>query len=152
MRAPRIAQRVMVIVAVMAGVAARPADAQLLSDSTGTYRYEARSGSTIISQGTFTVTADSVIVEATPGPCRPVVGSSKAGAIRYDCGHVTLAFDRVRPLTRSHAYSSKTMIEKRPVCMVEGRDAQGRTICVKMGNESYEKEFPVTALIRVIKG
>lgn len=145
--AARFAAMLLALLAVESTVAS----AQKLADSAGTYRYEAKSGTHIVSQGTLTITEDSVIVDATPGPCHPVVATSRTRPLIYDCGHVTLSFDRVRPLTRSKATSTRTIYDRQQVCMVESRDTQGRVICAKYGFESVEKTVPVTATVRIIR-
>ncbi len=133
----------------LATAAVGPASAQQLRDSTGTYRFQARSGATVIIEGTMTVATDTIIVDAIPGPCYAAVNSSRAGPIVYKCAHVTLVIDRAHPLTKSNASSTRVVIDKTPVCMVNGRDAQGRPICVKTGYESSERDQTISARVRI---
>jgi hypothetical protein len=132
-------------------VSAPAAHAQVLADSAGTYRFEARSGTTMLLEGTMTITPDTVIVEAHPGPCFPTVGGSKSGSYVIKCAHVTMRVDRTRPLTRTQVTGTRVVIDRKEVCTLEGRDNQGRTICLKWGYESTERDAPVTARIRIIR-
>jgi hypothetical protein len=52
-------------------------------------------------EGNFTVIADTVKVDADPGPCRYDKRSSLSGGIMYQCGVVNVVFDRKNPVTRS---------------------------------------------------
>ena len=135
----------------IAALPPRAIAAQTLGDSVGTYRFEAKSGTTILSQGFLTVTADSVTIDATPGPCKPIVNSSRSRPIAYDCGTVRIEFDRIRPLSRSYVHGSKTVTEFTRVCQIEQRNARGQIVCAKWGNESSEREVSVKAVLRIIK-
>src|SRR6478736_25593 len=56
---------------------------------------------TIDLEGHFVVWGDTVTVEARPGPCRLDTRVSTPNPFTYDCGGVTISFDRRDPIGRA---------------------------------------------------
>src|SRR5881394_3563742 len=74
----------------------------------GKYSFRERpAGTSLQFEGTFIVLADTVMVDATPGPCRYELNSTRGGPITYHCAETTVSFDRQDPVRRaSYTYTT----------------------------------------------
>jgi hypothetical protein len=71
----------------------------------------------IIFEGDFTVIADTVKVDADPGPCRYDKRTSASTGIMYQCGIVSVVFDRKNPISRStYSVALKVPTKQQPQC------------------------------------
>ncbi len=78
----------------------------VLDGRIGTYHFAERVPSTqgsemIAFEGQFTVLGDTVMIDATPGPCRYDRRASNATELRYQCGDVGVVFDRLNPVEKA---------------------------------------------------
>jgi hypothetical protein len=97
----------------------------------GTFRFSERargSGVVIDVAGEFTITADTIMARVADRSCRPRVPPDTRSYL-FDCGDVSLAFDRVEPLRRPR-YSAIgiVMVEER-VCREQVQDRFGVQRC-----------------------
>ena len=102
-------------------------------------------------RGTFTVRADTVILDAEPGPCRADAALQSSNSIGYRCAEVVVRFDRLRPASRAAFTWNRSVKESRRVCAAEGKDARGLPICVRWRNETVEHIAPTTSRIRATR-
>jgi hypothetical protein len=133
-------------VAIGCASAGRPARASSLEDDLGSYQFEERvpsseRGAAIVLEGVFTVRRDTIVVEATPGPCRYDRTSTRAGALVYQCADVTLRFHRDDPIGRSTYSVLVTEVERRTVCERYVMNA-GRRVCAESRVEIVERRVP----------
>ena len=117
----------------------------------GVFRFTerpAQTGQTI--DGRVLVTHDSVVVDATPGPCRYDTQASHAtGPIVYQCAEVTLSFDRYDPIGRA-SYRTTTMVtEHHTVCVRYTTDSSGRQTCAQTETQTTERVVPVSGTLHM---
>ena len=68
----------------------------------GRYTFEERpTGTPRVLEGTFIVLRDTILVDATPGPCRYNPRTTPGGPIMYLCADVSLSFDRRDPVMKA---------------------------------------------------
>ena len=103
-------------------------------------------------EGEFVVLADTVTVDARPGPCRYDTRTTGAGPITYLCGEVTLTFDRQDPVERAsyavdmHARGTET------VCIRYTTNAAGRQVCAQTANQVVDRKVRQSGRLRAIRG
>jgi hypothetical protein len=91
-------------------------------------------------EGTFMVVGDTILVDATPGPCYVAsIAPSKAGPIAYNCGDVNVAFDRIDPLKRSIFNYVEMVQERKTVCALYETTPSGQQRCARTSIETTEK-------------
>ena len=93
----------------------------VLDPRIGTYTFSerlpsARPAESTIFEGQFTVLVDTVLLDATPGPCRYDREASNGSAIRYRCGDVSVAFDRKDPVEKATYVVSVLIIDQQRSC------------------------------------
>ena len=117
----------------------------------GVYRFTERPAQ--ISQtieGRILVTHDSVVVDATPGPCRYDTQASLAtGPIVYRCAEITFSFDRYDPVGHSTYRTTATVTEKKTVCVRYASDSAGRQTCAQRETQTSERQVPVTGTLHM---
>jgi hypothetical protein len=90
--------------------------------------------------GEVTVLADTVIVDARPGPCRADENVRPPTPFTYRCGtNVVLTFDRRDPT--GHAVYTAMLAENvsRQVCARYETDSNGRRYCAEMRTETSQR-------------
>jgi hypothetical protein len=109
-----------------------------LVDHLGTYQFSERvsaSGSaaeTIDLEGNVVVTADTVTVDARPGPCDVDVNVTRPNPFTYRCGtNVVLSFDRTDPVGRAAYSAALAQNESHQVCARYEVDSVGRRYCAE---------------------
>lgn len=117
----------------------------------GQYRVEERRDGLAVIRGTFTVRADTVLLDAEPGPCRSEASLQLSGSIGFSCADVVVRFDRLRPASRAAFTWNRSVKESRRVCAAEGMDARGRPVCIRWRNETVEHTVRTTSRIRSTK-
>ncbi len=137
--------------ALVAGATPLAAQKSAAPDRTGTYRFEERSGADVVTQGTFTLTADSVSVDAVPGPCRYSPDSRPSGPIIYTCGNTTLSFDRQNPLARARVTFPKRVVETQRVCRIFTTDSRGQQVCSRYDYDQTERFVSTTIRLRATR-
>ncbi|MCL4866910.1 MAG: hypothetical protein KJZ47_13530 [Gemmatimonadales bacterium] len=106
----------------------------------GTFRFTDRvsaASPTIVVEGEFTIRADTILAQVTSGNCRPTIPPSTQ-SFRFDCGQVSLAFDRYSPLQRGSYSVQGTAMEMRRVCVRFVPNSSGQQVCVQYGQESVQ--------------
>jgi hypothetical protein len=90
---------------------------------------------------------DTDIVDATPGPCRPAMNSTKATPIVYSCSDDTIYFDRVDPVHRSSFRYTEVVQEKKTVCVQYETTASGQQRCVRTSQVVTDKPISRTGAL-----
>jgi hypothetical protein len=98
--------------------------------------------------GEITVERDTILVEATPGPCHYDVLRSRSTTVVYRCADVFLAFDRYDPIDRA-TYSLVTTVNV-PVrtCARYTTTTDGRRVCAQMRTETVPREVRRSGRLR----
>lgn len=103
-------------------------------------------------EGEFTVLGDSVTVRTTVSSCLYNLMSTRVGAISYDCGEVSFAFDRFDPIHRSTYRMKVRVTEPRSVCAQYATDTSGRQRCISSRTEYVESEVVRTGRLNPRRG
>lgn len=99
-------------------------------------------------EGSFVVFGDTVTVEARPGPCWLDTRITSPNPITYDCGGVTISFDRRNPTGRAMYSVKLTVTQTRTVCARYATDARGRQYCAETRSEPYQRTVTETGYLR----
>jgi hypothetical protein len=114
----------------------------------GAYRFTERVTEGVELEGIFVIEADTVSMDARPGPCRYERERSNALAISYTCGDVTYAFDRSDPL-RSARYTTVARVqETKSVCVRFTVSSTGRQVCAESRPEVSYRDVRRSGLLR----
>jgi hypothetical protein len=130
-----------------------PNTARLLPGKVGVYHFVERvaasgNADALVLEGELTVLADTVTVDATPGPCRYDTTSTSAGPFVYRCAEVTLSFDRSDPVRRA-SYSLRTIaLQPQTTCVRYATDASGRTNCAESKTVQVERSVMRSGQLR----
>ena len=103
---------------------------------------------TVDIEGNFVVWGDTVTVEARPGPCRLDTRVSIPNPFTYDCGGVTLTFDRRDPVNGAKYTVMLTVTQTRTVCVRYATDSSGRRVCVEQRSEPATRQIKQTGYLR----
>jgi hypothetical protein len=106
---------------------------------------------TIDLEGHFVVWGDTVTVEARPGPCRLDTRVSMPNPFTYDCGGVTLTFDRENPVGGAKYSALLTVTQTRTVCARYATDPSGRRYCVEQRSEPQQRQIKQTGYLRATR-
>ena len=100
----------------------KPETAVALDGLIGVYHFSERIAGApgnppIVFEGEFTVIGDTIKVDARPGPCRYAKRNAGVTSLSYQCGDITVTFDRRNPVERS-TYSMTVVIPipQQPQC------------------------------------
>ena len=115
----------------------------------GVYRFTVRSTSAVVLEGKFMVLADTIVVDATPGPCHYVHETSVL-AIEYRCAEMTLLFDRNDPVGRSSYRGKVTVTENQPTCVRYGTNSRGQRTCVETSTQPVDRQILASGRIDAI--
>ena len=116
----------------------------------GVYRFTERpNGLNTNIEGRVLVTHDSVVVEAEPGPCRYDTQTTADGPIVYRCADVTISFDRFDPVGHATYRTSKTVMDRKTVCIRYTTDSKGNQVCAQQQTETTERQVPVTGTLHL---
>ena len=98
-------------------------------------------------EGTFTIIGDTVVVDATPGPCHPATNGGPLAFV-YTCSDIVLYLDKQDPVRRSsYRYTAYTQ-ERKTVCAQYETTPQGQQRCVRTTVEMNEKPVLRNAILR----
>lgn len=101
-------------------------------------------------EGRIFVTTDSVVVDATPGPCRyDNQASHGSGPIVYQCADITLSFDRLNPSGRATYRTTTSVLERHSVCVRYTTDSAGHQVCAQTETQTTERKVPVTGTLHM---
>ncbi|MEP6989898.1 MAG: hypothetical protein ABJA80_03135 [bacterium] len=115
----------------------------------GTYRFEEQVAPDVRIAGTFTVTQDTVDIEAQPGPCRYEQDRSNSLRIVYACGpELTFTFDRTDPVRRATYTTVVHVTEQVSVCLRYTKAASGQMVCAEYGKETRFRDVRRSGLLR----
>jgi hypothetical protein len=117
----------------------------------GVFRFTERPAQTSLTiEGSVFVTHDSVVVDATPGPCRYDSQLSHAtGPIVYRCADVTFWFDRYDPVGRATYHTSTLVTEHHTVCVRYTADASGHQVCAQSETQTSERQVSVNGTLHM---
>lgn len=104
-------------------------------------------------EGTVVVLADTVAVEARPGPCIPSTPSVSSTSYAYTCGNnLSLSFDRRDPIRRATYFTRLAHNVKRQVCaryaMVNGRQTSS---CAEFRTETSQEYVNRSGVLRLMR-
>jgi hypothetical protein len=102
-------------------------------------------------EGQLVVFGDTVSVEARPGPCRMDTRIIYPNPITYDCGGVTLSFDRRDPVGRAQYSVSLGTTQKRQVCAAYAIDNAGRRYCSQYRTETTAATVKRSGYLRLTR-
>ncbi len=146
MTVSRIRDVAVVAWAVIACHNARTDPPHSAADSVGIYQFSEQVSATgagaesIELVGHVVVLADTVTVEARPGPCRPDVNVKSPNPFTYNCGpNVVLTFDRRDPTLRALYTAMVAEDVTRRVCTRYTTDSSGRRICAESRSETSQR-------------
>ena len=148
-----------IAIAITAGLAAchsTPADTKPpLEERLGVYRFTqhvtAVGAETIDIEGRFVVFGDTVTVEAQPGPCRLDTRVAMPNPFTYDCGGVTLTFDRLDPAGHAMYSVMLTVTQTRTVCVRYAIDSAGRRYCAETRSDPSQRQVKQSGYLRVTR-
>lgn len=127
------------------------------ADRQGVYQFSEHvtangaAGESIDIEGQATVLADSVMVDARPGPCRFDPTVTSPGPFVYDCGNVRLTFDRRDPVQRSSYTATLAQNESRQVCARYATEVGGRSTCVEWRTETTQRLAKRSGSLRLLR-
>ncbi len=118
----------------------------------GTYRFDERLSDDTRITGRFTVAADTVEMDADPGPCRYEREQSNSSYFSYKCGmNVIFRFDRSDPVGHAR-YDTVVQVEaSRTVCRRYTTTSTGQTVCAEYGKETYYRNESRSGVLRVTR-
>lgn len=102
------------------------------------FRYDLPQGGRL--EGAYLATQDTVILELLGGDCRPTPAPHDPVFYAWSCREGKFFFDRNMPGTRAYVEAVMTTTETQPVCVKEGRDANGRVICLEYSGPPSQSE------------
>jgi hypothetical protein len=106
-------------------------------------------GENVDIEGQFVVFGDTVTVDARPGPCRLDTRVTMPNPFTYDCGGVTLSFDRRDPIGRAMYSVTVTVTQTRTICVRYAVDSSGRRYCAESRNEPTQRQVKQSGYLRV---
>lgn len=118
---------------------------------TGTFRFEVRDKSEVISEGWINVTRDTIVVRATPGPCSYERESRRDRRIVYSCPGRTFSFDRRHPVTRAWLTYPQRVVSTRQVCGNWDVNVRGVRVCTRTESETVERFVPTSVRLQAIQ-
>jgi hypothetical protein len=135
---------------ILAGVACAPTR-RMPESRNGRFRYLERVADTSPSvqlDGEFTVTQDTIILDASSGSCRYDESSSRTTNLVYRCTDAVFMFDRRDPI--NHASYVVTTTVRVPVrtCAITSVDSSGRQVCTRYKTEYEERRVQRTGRLR----
>ena len=108
-------------------------------------------GETIDIEGQVEVLRDSVLVDARPGPCRLDTPTVSQRPLVYQCGTVTLSFDRRDPIMRSTYSVTLTQNGTQQVCARYTVSSTGRSVCAEYRTETIPTSVRRTGTLHLTR-
>ena len=100
-------------------------------------------------QGRVLVREDTVVVELVSRDCRYFTHSDPTKAYVYDCGDVSLVFDRREPITGARYQATKTVRDQQQTCTRYTTDKNGNQVCAQTTTEPIDRRVPVNGALRL---
>jgi hypothetical protein len=126
-----------------------------IEDRLGVYRFTQRISTTgtesVDIEGRFVVFGDTVVVDAHPGPCRLDTRVALPNPFTYDCGGVTLSFDRRDPVGRAMYSVMVTVTQTRTTCVRYATDSSGRRYCAEQRTDPVQKQVKQSGYLKVTR-
>lgn len=98
--------------------------------------------------GEITVERDTILVEATPGPCQYDVLRSRGTTVVYRCADVFLSFDRNNPIDRARYALVATVYVPVRTCARYTVTTDGRRACAQLRTEMVPREVRRSGRLR----
>jgi len=118
----------------------------------GTYRFSDRvheANPPIVVEGEFTIRADTILASVTTGICQPEI-PPQTQSFTFQCGPVTLSFDRRNPLQRATYEVQGTAMVLRRECLRYEPGRSGISVCVAYTQEEVQVVRTFSGQIRPI--
>lgn len=136
---------------------ARTEPAHSAADNVGVYEFNEHVTATgaaaeyIDLIGQVTVLADTVTVDARPGPCQPDENVRPPTPFTYRCGNnVVLRFDRRNPTTQASYTASLAENVTTQVCVRYNTEV-GRRYCAEMGPQTAQRIARVSGYLKLTR-
>ena len=106
-------------------------------------------------RGIVRMTADTVVLEARDGRCRPAVAPPNRQFVLYECagpselGQLELRIDRQNPQLASTWRATFKVQRQRVVCAKDAVTVDGQRLCMKSETENYEESMTLTGPLRL---
>ena len=115
----------------------------------GRYTFEERpTGTPRVLEGTFIVLRDTILVDATPGPCRYNPRTTPGGPIMYQCADVSLSFDRRDPVMKATYTFSTTEAKPKVVCTRFTIGPNGARECAESSTQFVDQTVSHSGTLR----
>ena len=93
----------------------------------------------------MTVLADTIMVDAQPGPCRYEDKRSWGNtSIIYRCAEMTLMLDRKNPVRNSRFYTTVSVEERKTVCVRYDTNSAGQRYCAQQDTQIVSRDVEVS--------
>ena len=150
--------RVLAAVAVAGTLAAChnvPVEKPPLEERLGVYRFTqhvtAAGAESVDIEGRFVVFGDTITVDAHPGPCRLDTRVVMPNPLTYDCGGVTISFDRRDPVGHAMYSVMLTVTQTRTICVRYATDASGRRYCAEQRTDPTQRQIKQSGYLKVTR-
>ena len=115
----------------------------------GRYAFDERPpGTPRTLEGTFTVMGDTVLIDATPGPCRYYAFTTSGGPITYQCADVRYSFDRRDPAMKATYSYTTTEPKSKVVCVRYTIGPNGEQQCAESRTELEDHSVTHSGTLR----
>ena len=128
-----------------------PRSSAATASRVGVFRFLERVPDTspgITLDGEITVERDTILVEATPGPCHYDVLRSRGTTVIYRCADVFLSFDRHNPIDRARYALVATVYVPVRTCARYTVTTDGRRVCAQLRTEMVPREVRRSGRLR----
>lgn len=97
-------------------------------------------------EGTLTISGDTIIVDARPGPCRYDEQASwgKNHPFTYRCADITVTVDRYNPIGRALYRTTTTVNDRRTVCVRYEVNSAGQRVCAQQETQVIPREVSLS--------
>ena len=99
-------------------------------------------------EGTFIVLRDTILVDATPGPCRYDPGATPGGPIVYKCADVSFSFDRRDPVMTATYHFITTESKPKVVCTRYTIGPNGAQQCAESSTQFVDETVSHSGTLR----
>jgi hypothetical protein len=118
-------------------------------DGDGRYTFDERPpGTPRTLEGTFMVIGDTVLIDATPGPCRYYAFTKSGGPITYQCADVRYSFDRRDPVMKATYSYTATEPKSKVVCVRSIIGPNGESQCLESRTELEDHSVTRSGTLR----
>ena len=130
------------------GCAASSTRANPRSNQVGAYRFTQRVAEDLELEGILVIEADTLSIEATPGPCRYDQMRSNVLTVSYTCADVYYTFDRTDPLLTARYSAVAHLRDSRVTCARYTVTSTGQQVCAETRTETVYRDVRRSGLLQ----